>query len=341
MSAERKTRPVNLALQGGGAHGAFAWGVIDRLLEDGRLTVDAISGTSAGAMNAVVIADGYMQGKGDGAREALHDFWHAVSEAARTSPIQRTPLDMIMGNWSLDYSPGVLMFDLISRMVSPYDFNPLNINPLKTLLEGQIDFERVRCCTDIRLFVSATNVHTGRVKVFENAEISADAVMASACLPYIFQAVEIDGVPYWDGGYIGNPALYPFFYETATPDIILIQINPMERKETPRSARDILNRMNEISFNAALVKELRAIEFVSRLIDEGKLDADTYMRVRMHKIGGDGELSELSATSKLNAEWAFLTHMRDIGRDAAGAWLEENFKAIGKRGTFDLKSILH
>ena len=338
MSTDPKT--INLALQGGGAHGAFTWGVLDRILEDGRLKIDAISGTSAGAMNAVVVADGITRGGRDGARQALHDFWHAVSKSARTSPIQRSPIDVFMGNWSLDYSPGVLWLDLVSRVVSPYDFNPLNLNPLRTLVENQVDFDHVHSCSDLRLFVSATNVHTGRVRVFTNEEITSDAVMASACLPYIFQAVEIDGVPYWDGGYIGNPVLYPFFYDTATADIVLVQVNPIERKETPKTAREILNRMNEITFNASLVKELRAIEFVTRLIDDGKLDAKEYMRVRMHHIDGDAELMEMSATSKLNAEWQFLEHLRDLGRTKADEWLETGFDKIGKEATFDLSEIL-
>ena len=334
-------KQVNLALQGGGAHGAFTWGVIDRLLEDGRLQVDAISGTSAGAMNAVVIADGFMKGGADGARQALHDFWHAVAKSAKASPIQRSLIDIFMGSWNMDFSPGFVAFDLVSRLASPYDLNPLNINPLKTLIDDMVDFDHVHCCTDLTLFISATNVHTGRVRVFTNEEITADAVMASACLPHIFQAVEIDGVPYWDGGYIGNPVLYPFFYDTETPDIVLVQTNPIERKETPRTAREILNRVNEISFNASLVKELRAVEFVSRLIDQGKLDPVDYMRARMHLIEGGEALTAMGASSKLNAEWPFLCHLRDIGRDAAGAWLEANHDRVGNEATFDLRSILH
>ncbi len=334
-------KKVNLALQGGGAHGAFTWGVIDRLLEDGRLSIDAISGTSAGAMNAVVIVDGFMEYGADGARQALQDFWHAVSQSAKVNPIQRSLLDIFMGSWSMDFSPGFLAFDLVSRLASPYDLNPLNLNPLKTLIDDMVDFDHVHCCTDLQLFISATNVHTGRVRVFTNEEITADAVMASACLPHIFQAVEIDGVPYWDGGYIGNPVLYPFFYETETPDIVLIQTNPIERTETPRTAREILNRVNEISFNASLVKELRAVEFVSRLIDQGQLDPGRYMRTRMHLIEGGEALTAMSASSKLNAEWAFLCHLRDIGRDAAGGWLEQHYGQVGKEATFDLGRILH
>jgi len=336
-----KPKNINLALQGGGAHGAFTWGVIDRLLEDGRLKIDAISGTSAGAMNAVVIADGFTRDGADGARQALHDFWHAVAIGARSSPIQSSPIDAFMGNWNLDFSPSFLMFDLISRLVSPYDLNPLNINPLRTLVEEQVDFDHVHHCGDVHLFVSATNVHTGRVRVFTNQEITVDAVMASACLPHIFQAVEIDGVPYWDGGYIGNPVLYPFFYHTQTPDIVLVQTNPIERKQTPKTAREILNRVNEISFNASLIKELRAIEFVSRLIDDDKLDPVDYMRTRMHLIDGGEALTAMSASSKLNAQWEFLCHLRDVGRDAASHWLDANFDNVGKQATFDLAGILH
>lgn len=341
--AKKGTSPVkiNLALQGGGAHGAFTWGVLDRLLEDGRLTIGAISGTSAGAMNAAVLVDGFMRDGNEGARAALHDFWHAVSKSAKVSPIQRSLLDIFMGSWSMDFSPGFLAFDLVSRLASPYDLNPLNINPLKTMIDDMVDFDHVHCCADIKLFISATNVHTGRVRVFTNEEITADAVMASACLPHIFQAVEIDGVPYWDGGYIGNPVLYPFFYETDTPDIVLIQTNPIERKETPKTAREILNRVNEISFNASLVKELRAVEFVSRLIDQGQLDAERYMRINMHLIEGGEPLIAMSASSKLNTEWAFLSHLRDIGRDAAGAWLDAHHDQVGTRSTFDLRAILH
>ena len=240
---------VNVALQGGGSHGAFTWGVLDRLLEDGRIGFEAISGTSAGAMNAVVVADGFMKGGPDGARQALEDFWQAVSREGAKSPIQRSPVNVLMGDWSLDTSPGYLFFDHLTRLASPYQLNPLNHNPLRDLLEAQINFDRVAACDKMKLFVSATNVHTGRVKVFTCGEISPDVIMASACLPLMFQAVEIDGVPYWDGGYMGNPALFPFFDSCASSDVILVQINPIERKTTPRTAREILNRVNEIAFN--------------------------------------------------------------------------------------------
>ncbi|GJL80493.1 MAG: alpha/beta hydrolase [marine bacterium B5-7] len=328
---------INLALQGGGAHGAFTWGILDRLLEDGRLDIEAISGTSAGAMNAVVLCHGYVADGRDGARQSLNDFWKSVSDAAQFSPIRRSAIDMFMGNWSLDTSPAFMFFDILSRVASPYDLNPLNINPLRDLLESIVDFEKLQKAREIRLFIAATNVHTGRVRVFRCAELTADCVMASACLPFLFQAVEIDGIPYWDGGFMGNPVLYPFFYECKSKDILLVQINPTVRNETPKSAREILNRMNEITFNSSLMKELRAVEFVGRLIDEGHIDEGYYRKIFMHVIHGDEALREMSASSKVNAEWLFLTTLRDLGRQTAKAWLEKNLDLVGTRSSVDLR----
>lgn len=334
-------KKLNLALQGGGAHGAFTWGVLDRILEDPRLAIDGISGTSAGAMNAVVLADGYSKNGAEGARKALEAFWQAVSDEAKRSPLQRSPIDMVLGQWNMDTSPGLVMLDLLSRVASPYTLNPLNINPLQALIDEQVDFNDVRRCSDIKLFIAATNVHTGKVRVFRTNEIDADVVMASACLPNMFQAVEIDGVPYWDGGFMGNPVIFPLIYDTDSLDVLLVQINPIERKTTPRSAREIFNRMNEITFNSSLLRELRAIEFVSRLIEQEKLDQNRYKKVLLHRIGGADELEHLSASSKLNAEWDFLTHLRDIGRDAAGKWLDSHFNDIGINGTVDLVEMVN
>ena len=339
-AGSKDARKLNLALQGGGAHGAFTWGVLDRLLSDGRIDIDGIAGTSAGAMNAAVMADGMLEGGVDGARQHLKDFWRAVSRFARVSPVQRTIFDVVFNNYSLDHSPGYLMFDIMSRFASPYDLNPLNLNPLRDLVAETIDFDRVHACGNFRLFVAATNVHTGKIKVFRNEEITVDALMASACLPQVFQAVEIDDVPYWDGGFMGNPPLFPLFYDTGTEDTLLVQINPVERRETPRSARDIVNRVNEITFNSTLLRELRTIDFVKRLISDGRLERNDYMDVRMHRIDGGGALAELSASSKLNAEWPFLKHLRDIGRAAAGSWLDAHFDDIGKRSTLDLKAMI-
>ena len=332
----RRNKTINLALQGGGSHGAFSWGVLDALLEDGRLEFEAISGTSAGAMNAVVLADGWARDGRDGARQALHDFWVAVSKKGRFSPVQRTPLDVFWGNWSLDYSPSYRFFDLMSRVLSPYDTNPLGINPLRDVVEEQIDFDRVKHNGAIKTFVSATNVWTGKVRVFDKAELTPDVVLASACLPTIFQAVEIDGVPYWDGGFGGNPALFPFFYETETQDCLLVQINPIETDKTPRSAIEIQDRMNEITFNSALLREFRAIEFVRRLIVDGRLDGMSYKAIRMHRVAADAIVNDLTASSKANAEWTFLEYLKEMGRAAAADFLEQNYDDIGKRSTLDL-----
>ena len=340
MTATPQNRKrVNLALQGGGAHGAFTWGVLDQFLADERLVIDGISGTSAGAMNAVVVADGLMKGGTAGARSALRGFWRGISDAALTSPLRRSPIDAFFGNWSLDHSPAYLMLDLINRLASPYELNPFNFNPVRDLLDELIDFETVRICDRINVFVSATNVETGRVKVFERSELTADMVMASACLPHVFQAVEIDGVPYWDGGYAGNPALFPFFYETDVNDIVVVQINPVERKGTPRTAREILNRVNEITFNSSLLKEFRAIEFVDRLIDAGRLDRASYKEILVHIVEGGDALKPLGASSKLNAEWNFLLHLFGAGQAAARNWIDLHFDAIGVRSTVDLRAL--
>lgn len=330
-------KSINLALQGGGSHGAFTWGVLDHFMEDGRVSVEGISGTSAGAMNGAVLAHGYLDGGADGAREALEQFWRQVSDMGRLSPIKRSPLSILTGRWDMDDSPAYLMLDLFSRVASPYDTNPLNINPLRKLVESTIDFEKVRACSALKLFVAATNVHTGKIKVFEREELTADMVLASACLPTHFQAVEIDGIPYWDGGYVGNPPMYPLFHTTESKDILIVQINPIERNETPKTARDIQNRVNEISFNSSLLRELRAIDFVTRQLQENKLDRGRYSEILVHRIEATEEINPLSASSKINSEWSFLTHLRDIGRESAKAFLDQHYESLGKESTLDLK----
>ncbi len=335
-----ETKPINIALQGGGSHGAFSWGVLDRLLEDGRLDFKAVSGTSAGAMNAVALADGWVRGGRDGARAKLDDFWRAVARKGRFSPVQRSPWDMAWGNWSIENTPGYIWFDTMSRVFSPYLANPLNLNPLRDVVAEQIDFANVRACTDIDLFISATNVETGQLRVFSDGEIDLDTVMASACLPQIFQAVEIKGVPYWDGGYGGNPAIYPFFKANDTEDVLLVQINPVVREEMPRTANEIQNRIDEITFNAGLLREFRAIAFIKELIAAGRLPHGEYRDIRMHRIDADEAFKDLSASSKINAEWAFLEYLRDLGRTAASDWLEDNFDSVGKVATLDLSGEL-
>lgn len=330
---------INLALQGGGSHGAFTWGVLDEFLADPRLQITGISGTSAGAMNAVLLVDGHMADGAEGARRKLAEFWRAVSDAARSSPIQRAPVDMIMGKWSLENSWGYRSMDTLSRVLSPYEFNPLNLNPLKDILESCVNFSRVQECSDINLFISATNVETGRVKIFNSRQLSADMVMASACLPQIFQAVVIDGVPYWDGGYMGNPSLFPFHHQADAADIVVVQINPIERKGIPKTPMEIQNRMNEINFNSSLIMELRAIDFVARLLEEGRIDNHEYRQEYIHIIENQEALNPLGASSKLNAEWAFLTRLRDIGRQSAALWLEQHFDDIGQRSSADLRAM--
>jgi len=332
-------KSINLALQGGGSHGAFTWGVLDKMFEDGRVWIEAISGTSAGAMNAVVAAQGMYDGGGAGARAELERFWRAVSKSGENSPFRRNTLDKLQGNWSLDSSPGYIWMDLLNRLASPYDTNPLRINPLRNLVEDFVDFRKVRDCKDMGIFISATNVETGRVRIFQRNELSVDVVMASACLPSVFHAVEIDGIPYWDGGFMGNPVLSPFIDQSPCDDITIVQINPVERKGTPRTARDIQNRINEITFNSSLLKELRTIELVDRLLDSGRLSGNEFRRMNVHIIEATTEMQNLGASSKLNAEWEFLVHLKEIGRNAAERWIDRHFDDIGKTSTVDLRAM--
>ncbi len=332
------TLPVDLALQGGGAHGAFTWGVLDRLLEEISHTspfhIEGISGTSAGAMNAAVLATGYARGGPDAARGALERFWRDVAHAGRFSPLRRTPLDIVLGRWSLDNSPFFMFFDLAARVVSPYDLAPLEFNPLRRLLADHIDFDGIGACP-IQLFITATNVRTGRGRVFRNAEMTADVLLASACLPMLYRAIDIDGESYWDGGYAGNPSITPLVRETVSCDTILVQVNPVERAEVPRSARDILNRVNEVSFNATLLKELRMIAVLRQVVDAGSDEGRRWAQMRMHRIASD-MMTSLGYSSKLSAEWDFLVMLRDEGRRCADAFLQRHGADIGRRATLDL-----
>ncbi len=336
--ARRKPLLIDLALQGGGAHGAFTWGVLDRLLEEEWLHIDGISGTSAGAMNAAVLVDGLDRGGREGARQALAAFWRAVSDAARFSPLQRGPLDVLLGRWSLEGSPLFLGMDLASRLWSPYDLNPLGINPLGDILQRSIDFERL-AKSKTRLFITATNVRTGRGRVFRNAELSADVLLASACLPTMFQAVQLDGEYYWDGGYSGNPTITPLVRDCDSNDTILVAINPVERPELPTTARGILNRINEVSFNAVLLKELRMIAMLRQVADAGNCEGARWARMRIHLVRNE-LAAELDSSSKMNAEWAFLTMLQAEGRRAAEAFLERDGGNLGKRSSVDLDVLL-
>jgi NTE family protein len=340
MMDETAREPVliDLALQGGGSHGAFTWGVLDRLIEEPWLRIDAISGTSAGAMNAALVADGWTQGGAEGARTALENYWRRVSQAAAFSPLQRSPLDRLMGRWTLDTSPAYLTMDLMARVLSPYDLNPLGLNPLQNILAESIDFGRL-ARAPIKLFITATNVRTGRGRIFRNAEITADVLLASACLPTMFQAIEIDGDPYWDGGYAGNPTLTPLVRESDAHDTILVQINPRERPDLPRTANEILNRLNEISFNSPLMKELRMMALLREVADPGHGEGARWAGMRTHRIMSDA-LTAFGASSKLNAEWEFVSLLKQEGRKSTDAFLRDHREDIGKRSTADFDVLL-
>ena len=340
IAARGARKPVNLALQGGGAHGAFGWGVLDRLLEDDRLAPDAISATSAGAMNAAVMAIGMSIGGRDGARAKLAEFWGEVSRLGQLwSPIKSLPFAQWLADNNLPTGAtlGYFMFESMARVFSPYQLNPFDINPLRDLLAKVVDFERLRHCPHAtRLFISATNVRSGKIRVFENHDLSADVIMASACLPYIFKAVEIDGEHYWDGGFMGNPAIFPLIYQGASNDVIIVHINPIVREKIPVTSDEIFDRMNEISFNSSLMREMRAIAFVSRLLEEESIDDRRYRRMLVHAIRDDAEMGRHGIESKLNPDWDFLTHLRDAGRATASKWLDASYEDIGRRTSVDL-----
>jgi len=320
----RRKRNVSLALQGGGSHGAYAWGVLDAFLADGRLEITGISGTSAGSVNAVVYAYGRMIGGIDGARELLHTFWKRLSDSGA----------------GFNYPEAFQAFKAMTGSVSPYQWNPFNWNPFRQALVDTVDFERLRTDKLTRLFLAATNVETGKARVFTTPEVSADVVMASSCLPFLFQAVEIEGQHYWDGGYMGNPALYPLFYETTTRDVIIVHVNPIERKGVPRLAHEIENRLNEVTFNSSLIKELRAVAFVQKLLEEGWLKdeyADKLKHVLIHSVRADKVLGDLSVPSKFSLEWNFLRELHQRGLATGAEWLEANYKHIGKRSSIDVR----
>lgn len=334
----RNMKRLNLALQGGGAHGAYTWGVLDRLLEEEDIEFTGISGTSAGAMNAVVLINGYMEGGNAGAKKSLECFWQSVSDLGMLiNPIRQTPLEELYSPWNLDWSLSYTFFDIMSRFFSPYELNPLNINPLRGILEKHLNLDAIRACSRIQLFLAATHVESGQQRIFRCKEITVDVVLASACIPFLFQAVEIDGAPYWDGGYMGNPALWPLIYYTPIDDVMLVQINPLYRAGTPKKAQEIINRLNEINFNSSLIAEMRAINFVKKLIHDNKLDPEKYKDVKLHTIGLADPLRDYDASSKMNTRWEFFLHLKEIGRVAADSWLKAHKKDIGHRSTVDIR----
>ena len=337
-----RTRTVNLALQGGGAHGAFTWGVLDRLLEDPRIAFEGLSGTSAGSVNAVVLAYGMMRGGRDGAREALARLWKGVAAiGAASMPVRRAPWEFLLTGWNIGFSPSYQAFRALTGMYSPYQLNPGNLNPLRSLLESEVDFDELHGCLAVKLFLTATRVRDGKIRVFRTHEITSDVVLASSCLPQYFQAVEVAGEAYWDGGYTGNPALFPFFYECDSRDVVIVHVNPIVRDEVPVLPDAIANRVNEITFNASLIAELRAIAFVQKLVADGwlKVEKRSQLRyIRVHAIRADRALGDLTEASKFALDWPFLATLRDRGRDMAAAWLDETRSVLGRRSSVDIRA---
>ena len=340
--AKQVKKTINLALQGGGAHGAFGWGVLDRLLEDDRIAFEGICATSAGTMNALALGYGMHLGSKDGTsreqgREQLERFWREISKVGQIY----SPVKSSVPGLSMEMNPGWLLFDTMTRAMSPYQWNISDFNPLRDVIRRCIDFEDLKRCECVKLFISATNVQSGKVKVFETRELSEEVALASACLPYLFKAVEIEGESYWDGGFMGNPALFPLFNRTTSRDVVIVHINPIVRPEVPTRAPEIMNRINEISFNASLLKELRAIAFVKKLIENDMLKEGYETRfkdVLVHSIRSEDSMCEFSVATKFDTSWPFLTELRDRGRRAMDSWLAAHFDDLGVRDTVDLHS---
>jgi NTE family protein len=336
--ANNELKKVNLALQGGGAHGAFTWGILDKFLEKGLFTIEGISATSAGSMNAVVLAQGMMEGGNEGAREKLYEFWKAMSECGeRLGLTEQTPIDYLLQPF-LKVPISFYYFNAITNLLSPYQFNPGNYHPIQEILEKMIDVEKLKRESTVKLFICATNVKTGKIRIFNEEELSINAVLASACLPKLFQAVEVDNEFYWDGGYLGNPAIFPLIYNTNVHDIIICHVVPVVREHIPTNVIEIETRLREVSFNSSLMREMRAIGFVTKLIDENWIRdeyKDKLKRLYIHCLRADQDLTQFPAASVYVPNWKFLQELRDLGRRAADDWLKENVDSIGKRTTIN------
>jgi NTE family protein len=345
-TAKSKQKKINLALQGGGSHGAFTWGVLDALLEDGRFDFEGISATSAGSMNAVVMAAGFLKGKEDGARESLKRFWRKVSDAGAVfSPTQNMvsdhPFSDYMPKWMTTENPALQFMNAMAQNISPYQFNPMNFNPLREILDDIVDFEAIRKNKEFKLFITATNVRTGSARIFTTPELDCKMIMASAALPNVFQAVEIDGDAYWDGGYVGNPSLWPLFYETEGHDLLIVHVNPILHIGIPKDALSIDDRVNEITFNSAMLKEMRAIAFVQKLLHQNMLKEEyrqKYRDVLIHAIRAEDVMRGFGMTTKFDTSWSVLTKLFDAGRRSSQDWISENFDKIGKISSVDLET---
>jgi len=328
---------IKIALQGGGSHGAFTWGVLDRLLADPRLEIEAVVGTSAGAMNAAVLVDGLVRGGPELARQQLRMFWENVASLAAFSPLQPSAIDRLLGSGNMDFSPSWQVVDVLNKVFSPYELNPAAFNPLQQILEKTVDFAGLRQSAEPALFVSATNVLTGRLRVFARHEITVATIMASACLPMMFHAVEIGGQHYWDGGYCGNPPIFPLIYMGGGPDVLIVQLNPINIPDVPKDVRSILDRINTLSFNSSLMREMRMIKFVTDLIDRGELSQERFLRINIHTIDAEDELGALNASSKFNADKEFLLQLYALGLARADTFLSAHFDAIGNHSSTDIE----
>jgi len=335
-------RRINLALQGGGAHGAFTWGVLDRLLEDETIEIAAISGTSAGALNGAALRAGLVTGGAEAARANLEWLWAQVGALGHALPdAWLNLLGPGLLAQALERSPAYLAFEAGAGVRSPYDTGPFYVNPLRSIVE-RFRYDEVCAVDGPPLHVCATNVRTGKIRVFTGAEIGVEAILASACLPTLFRAVEIEDPAsgrleaYWDGGYTGNPALFPLFEPALPPDIVIININPLHREEIPRTARQIENRINEIGFNTSLLRELRAIEFVQRLIEDGTVPEGRMKRVFVHMIADDALMNQLSVATKTVALPAIIAALKRAGRAAASDFLERHGAKLNECGSVEL-----
>jgi len=334
---------INLALQGGGAHGAFTWGVLDRLLQEDDLEIAAISGTSAGALNAAALKSGMIEGGAEGARASLTNLWDAVASNSSASMAPWFGRDQFSPAWlsrALELSPAYMMADAFTRMTSPYNSGPFYNHPLQTIVDG-FDYGEIHRPEGPEIFIGATNVRSGKVKVFKGAEIGPDAILASACLPTLFRAVEIDGEAYWDGGYTGNPPLFPLFDPSLPEDVLIININPLQREKIPQTPQEIQNRINEIGFNSSLLRELRAISFVQRLLADGTIAEHSMKRVNVHMIADDALMNELSVATKTVAIPSILEALKEAGSAAAEDFLAEHRKNLGKRSSVDLQAMFN
>lgn len=335
--SNKSAKKVSFALQGGGAHGAFTWGVLDRLLEGDFFEVEGVCGTSAGGINAVAVSQGIVKGGNEGARQEMHRLWKTISDSGKKSALKRGFVDKLLGKFTMNHSPAYIGFDFMSRIFSPSQLNPMNKNPFRDLVNEFFDFEALRKTKKVKAFVCATSVKTGKLKIFETSELRTESILASACLPMLFQAVEIDGEHYWDGGYIGNPPLYPLIYNCETPDIITIKLNPTYLEEVPSTSREILDRLNEITCNATLIREMRMINFLSKLIDDGSVVPGKLKRLHMHLIENEEVFKDLNFSSKLNTDWDFLIHLFEEGRKAGDKWMDENYARVGIESTADIE----